>query len=70
MEGRIRESIWQRNRATSRLSDIQSHPNIRGDDMSEEYLIRWFAIYLFGGAGILLAMAGVAYLWERICKRM
>jgi hypothetical protein len=38
--------------------------------MSEEYLIRWFAIYLFGGAGILLAMAGVAYLWERICKRM
>jgi hypothetical protein len=41
--------------------------------MSEEYLIRWFAIYLFGGAGILLAMAGVAYLWERhksVAKRL
>ena len=32
--------------------------------MSEAFLIQWFAIFLFGGAGILLTMACVAYLWE------
>ena len=33
--------------------------------MSEEFIIGWFAIFLFGGAGILLTMACVAYMVKK-----